>query len=119
MYFMYQVNDWYMYVFTSEWRESQKPPPRHYLITQLIHHLFTICNSYACSYYSTRTDGYLAHKSMPSISIAVCILCSSLAIVYCYVLSFKRHTILLYHYIMHLLSLHYMYTSTVSLHTRG
>ena len=27
MYYMYQVNDWYMYVFTSEWRESQKPPP--------------------------------------------------------------------------------------------
>ena len=43
MYSMYQLNDWYMYVFTSEWRESQKTPC-HYLITHSIHYLFTTCN---------------------------------------------------------------------------
>ena len=34
---------------------------------------------------------------MLSISIAVCILCSTLAVVYCYVLLFKRHPFLLHH----------------------
>ena len=36
-------------------------------------------------------------KSMLSISIAVCILCSTLAVVYCYVLLFKIHPLLLHH----------------------
>ena len=132
MYSMYQASAWYMYVFTSVWRESQKPP-RQYLIT----HLFALCNCYACSYYSKRTHGYLAHiviittiyivyghtevrdkikgehslsslkhytivlnivpKSMQSISIAVCILCSTLVVVYSHVLLFKRHPLLLHH----------------------
>ena len=76
---MFQVNAWYMYVFTSEWRESQKPP-RQYLFTHSIHYLFAICDCYAYSCYSTRTDDYPAH-----------------IVVYGYVLSFKRAPILLCH----------------------
>ena len=68
MYSMSQVNARYMYVYTSVWRKSQKPP-RQYLITHLIHYIFAICNCYACSYYSKRTDGYLAHIVITTIYI--------------------------------------------------
>ena len=65
MYSMYQVDAWYMYVFTSEWHKSQKPKASPTLFNHSFNSLFIyytlLCNCYACSYYSTRTDGYLAH----------------------------------------------------------